>query len=57
VKYAALNPLTVVSADGMVRDSALASGAEWMSPDALDQRCKMAEKQCADRVARLFVRK
>jgi len=57
LKYAALHPLTVVSADGMVRDSALASGAEWMSPEALGERCKMAEKQCADQVARLRVRK
>jgi uncharacterized protein len=53
VRYATQHPLTVVSADGMVRDSVLASGAEWMSPEALEQRCQMAEKQCKDVMARL----
>jgi predicted RNA-binding protein with PIN domain len=53
IKYAALHPLTVVSADGMVRNSALASGAEWMSPEGLGDRCSMAEKQCTDELARL----
>ena len=52
-RHGALHSLTVVSADGMVRESVLASGAEWMSPDALNQRCLMAEKQCDAVVARL----
>ncbi|MCB1228324.1 MAG: NYN domain-containing protein [Verrucomicrobiales bacterium] len=34
-RYASLHPMRVVSADGMVRETIHALGAEWMSPERL----------------------
>lgn len=53
VRYAPTHRLTVASADGMVRDSILASGAEWISPEMLQLRCNQAAAQCAAEVNRL----
>ena len=53
VRYAPTHRLTVASADGMVRDSILASGAEWISPEMLQLWCNQAAAQCAAEVNRL----
>ena len=42
-KYAALLRMTVATADGMVRETILAHGAEWMSPEALMKRWQAVE--------------
>lgn len=53
VKYAKIHRLTVASADGMVRDSILASGAEWISPEKLRLRYLQAADRCAAEIKRL----
>lgn len=42
-RHAATHRLRVVTADGMVRDSVSASGADWLSPDGLRACCDRAE--------------
>lgn len=49
-KYATAHRIRVVSADGMVRDSIMASGAEWMSPDGLRELCDRAETEMRRRI-------
>lgn len=49
-KYASQFSLRVVSADGMVRETVLALGAEWISPDMLALLCADAEKDMRDRI-------
>ncbi len=44
-KYAPVHPLRVVSADGMVRETVLASGADWTSPEMLRRLCEDAEEK------------
>lgn len=44
-KHAAKNRLRVCSADGMVRDSVLASGADWISPETLRHDCDQADAE------------
>lgn len=44
-KYAATHSLRVVSADGMVRETILASGADWLSPEMLRRLCDEAEEK------------
>lgn len=48
-RHAATHRLRVVSADGMVRDSIIASGAGWLSPDALRHLCDEAEADMRSR--------
>ncbi len=50
-KYAAERPMRVVSADGMVRETILSLGAEWISPDSLRVMCDGAETQMRTRLA------
>lgn len=49
-KYAATHRIRVTTADGMVRDSVQASGAEWLSPDALLGECDRAEAEMRRRI-------
>jgi predicted RNA-binding protein with PIN domain len=49
-KYASLHQLRVASADGMVRETILALGAEWISPDMLAILCSDAERDMRDRI-------
>ncbi len=51
-KYAVKHRIRVVSADGMVRDSTTASGAEWLSPEMLRDLCEGAEKEMRARMKR-----
>lgn len=44
-KYAGVHPLRVVSADGMVRETILASGADWLSPEMLRGLCEEAAEK------------
>lgn len=53
VRHAASHRIRVASADGMVRDSVLASGAEWMSPEGLHDLCERAEQEMRRRIGRL----
>lgn len=43
-RYARERSVLVASADGMVRETVLASGADWMSPEMLKSACEDAEK-------------
>lgn len=49
-RHAASHRIRVVSADGMVRDSVMASGADWMSPDSLSDLCERAEAEMRRRL-------
>ncbi len=51
-KYADRHRLQVVSADGMVRETVLACGAEWSSPDMLKLAVEDAERQLHERLRR-----
>ena len=42
-KYVHQFPLRVASADGMVRETILALGADWISPETLQALCETAE--------------
>lgn len=44
-RYAQKHAMQVVSADGMVRETILASGADWTSPEMLKAFCEDAEKR------------
>ncbi len=50
-KYAAERPMRVVSADGMVRETILSLGAEWISPEILRSLCDSAEANMRARLA------
>lgn len=43
-RYAKAHPMQVVSADGMVRETILACGADWTSPEMLKTLCDDAER-------------
>lgn len=43
-KYGSQRPMRVVSADGMVRETISAFGAEWHDPDHLRRLCDDAER-------------
>lgn len=51
-RHAASHRIRVASADGMVRDSVLASGAEWMSPEGLLDLCERAEQEMRRRIGK-----
>jgi predicted RNA-binding protein with PIN domain len=42
-KYAKQHSLKVISADGMVRETVTAFGADWASPEGLRELCERAE--------------
>lgn len=50
-KHAPVHRIRVVTADGMVRDSVSASGAEWMSPAALLAECGRVEAEMRRRTS------
>lgn len=50
-KYAAQRPMRVASADGMVRETILSLGAEWISPEILRGLCDGAESSMRARLA------
>ncbi len=50
-RYAAERPMRVVSADGMVRETILSLGAEWISPTMLRGQCDSAESTMRARLA------
>lgn len=50
-KYAAVRPMRVASADGMVRETILSLGAEWISPEMLRSLCDDAESSMRARLA------
>lgn len=51
-KYADRHRLQVVSADGMVRETVLACGADWSSPDMLKLAVEDAERRLHERLRR-----
>lgn len=50
-RYAADRPMRVASADGMVRETILSLGADWISPESLRVMCDGAETQMRTRLA------
>jgi predicted RNA-binding protein with PIN domain len=49
-RYGSTRRLRVATGDGMVRDSVLASGAEWTSPDFLRTEWERAEEDMRRRI-------
>lgn len=49
-KYARQHPMRVASADGMVRETIHAFGADWLSPEMLRRLCEDAEKDMRTRL-------
>lgn len=56
-KYAKQHPMRVVSADGMVGETVMAFGADWMSPDMLKSFCDDAEKDMRGHLEKLTRRR
>ncbi|MFO1485820.1 MAG: NYN domain-containing protein [Verrucomicrobiaceae bacterium] len=50
-KYVNERPMRVVSADGMVRETILSLGADWVSPELLRSLCDDAERDMRARLA------
>jgi len=50
-RYANERPMRVASADGMVRETILSLGAEWISPETLRSLCDSAETNMRARLA------
>ncbi|HRH96295.1 MAG TPA: NYN domain-containing protein [Prosthecobacter sp.] len=50
-RYGKERPMRVVSADGMVRETILSLGAEWISPEILRSLCDAAETSMRSRLA------
>lgn len=42
-KYASEHQMTAATADGMIRETVSALGAEWISPEMLHHKCETAE--------------
>ncbi|TDU80722.1 putative RNA-binding protein with PIN domain [Prosthecobacter fusiformis] len=51
-RYARQHPMQVVSADGMVRETILACGADWTSPEMLKSMCEDAERRLGDEISK-----
>ncbi len=51
-RYAKDIPVQVVSADGMVRETILACGADWTSPEMLKSLCEDAEKRLGEEIGK-----
>lgn len=56
-KYARQHPMRVVSADGMVGETVMAFGADWMSPELLKSFCDEADKQIQSHLQKLQTRR
>lgn len=56
-KYAKDRPMRVVSADGLVRDTVTAFGADWLSPDILKMMCDDAERDMRSHIDKLKTRR
>lgn len=56
-KYAKDRPMHVASADGLVRETVTAFGADWISPDMLSRLCDDAERDMRGRVEKLHTRR
>lgn len=56
-KYAKERPMRVASADGLVRETVAAFGADWISPDMLKRLCDDAERDMRGRVEKLHSRR
>jgi predicted RNA-binding protein with PIN domain/CubicO group peptidase (beta-lactamase class C family) len=56
-KYARQHPMRVVSADGMVGETVMAFGADWMSPELLKSLCDDADKQIQGQIQKLQSRR
>ncbi len=50
-RYGKERPMRIVSADGMVRETILSLGAEWISPEILRSLCDAAETSMRSRLA------
>jgi len=50
-KYIKERPMRVASADGMVRETILSLGADWISPEILRSMCDGAERDMRGRLA------
>ena len=51
-KYVAERPMRVASADGMVRETVLALGADWISTEMLRSLCDDAESDMRSRLSK-----
>jgi CubicO group peptidase (beta-lactamase class C family)/predicted RNA-binding protein with PIN domain len=56
-KYAKTHPMRVVSADGMVGETVMAFGADWISPDMLKTLCQSADKEIQEQIDKLKSRR
>jgi len=56
-KYAKQHPMRVVSADGMVGETVLAFGADWISPEMLKTLCDGADKAIQGQIEKLKTRR
>ncbi|MCX6856845.1 MAG: NYN domain-containing protein [Verrucomicrobia bacterium] len=56
-KYAKTNPMRVVSADGMVGETVMAFGADWLSPEMLKTMCQGADKEIQSQINKLKSRR
>jgi predicted RNA-binding protein with PIN domain len=56
-KYAKARPMRVASADGLVRETVTAFGADWLSPDMLKHLCDDAERDMRQRLEKLHTRR
>ena len=56
-KYAKTHPMRVVSADGMVGETVMAFGADWISPDMLKTLCQGADKEIQQQIDKLKSRR
>jgi CubicO group peptidase (beta-lactamase class C family) len=56
-KYAKTNPMRVVSADGMVGETVMAFGADWISPEMLRTLCQGADREIQTQIDKLKSRR
>lgn len=49
-KYAGQHHIRVATADGMVRDSIHASGADWITPEGLRECCDRVEREMRSKI-------
>lgn len=56
-KYAGTHRIRVATADGMIRETIHAAGADWLSPEMLKDLCERTEKEMRERIARSGARR
>jgi predicted RNA-binding protein with PIN domain len=56
-RYAKERPMRVASADGLVRETVAAFGADWLSPEMLKSMCEDAERQMRGTIDKLKTRR